>query len=135
MLKFAGGIRVPDDLFTTFQMEYVTDHRWGLWVQPQEYAVHPKLKRKLTLKQNPAYNRAAEAAKLKTELERTKRRFQSPVRSQSPSNVVQKDSLTMKVDAGRRKPLRLLQPQGDGGANYYQNMHRQRSWPPLMVLH
>ena len=84
ILKFAGGIKVPDDLFATFKMEFVTDHRWGLWVQPQEYAIHPKLKRRLTLKPNPAYNRAAEAARLKAELERTKRRFQSPSRSQSP---------------------------------------------------
>ena len=63
VLKFGGGIKVPDDLFATFKLEFVTDHRWGLWVQPREYATAP-MKRKLVLKPNPAYNRAEEAGRL-----------------------------------------------------------------------
>ena len=78
--QFVGGIKVPDDLFATFKQEFVTDHRWGLWVQAREYATSP-LRRKLTLKPNPAYNRAEEASRLKSELERTKRRLRSPSRS------------------------------------------------------
>ena len=80
VLKFCGGIEVPDDLFEEFKLELGTDHRWGLWVQPREYATAP-LKRKLVLKPNPAYNRAEEAGRLKSELECTTRRLCSPSRS------------------------------------------------------
>ncbi|MFM7984288.1 MAG: hypothetical protein ACKPKO_33690, partial [Candidatus Fonsibacter sp.] len=35
VLKFCGGIKVPDNLWDNFNLELVTDHRWGLWVQPR----------------------------------------------------------------------------------------------------
>ena len=117
LLKFAGGIQVPDDLFTTFQMEFVTDHRWGLWVQPQQYAVHPKLKRRLTLKPNPACNPAADAARLRSELERTRRRFQSPSRSQSPLKrraAEQPDDQGQPGSGGRRQAEPAQAPSSTG---------------------
>ncbi|MFM7983889.1 MAG: hypothetical protein ACKPKO_31650, partial [Candidatus Fonsibacter sp.] len=37
VLKFNGGINVPDDLCENIKLEFITDHRWGLWVQPRTY--------------------------------------------------------------------------------------------------
>ncbi|MFM7985072.1 MAG: hypothetical protein ACKPKO_37715, partial [Candidatus Fonsibacter sp.] len=37
VLRFCGGIKAPDNLCESFRLEFVTDHPWGLWVQPREY--------------------------------------------------------------------------------------------------
>ncbi|MFM7979014.1 MAG: hypothetical protein ACKPKO_06820, partial [Candidatus Fonsibacter sp.] len=78
-MKFCGGINVPEDLGENFQLDFVTDHRWGLWVQPREYTT-ARMKRLLVLKPNPAYLRAEE-------LDCTKRRIFSSSRSPTRRRV------------------------------------------------
>ncbi|MFM7989978.1 MAG: hypothetical protein ACKPKO_62755, partial [Candidatus Fonsibacter sp.] len=51
---------------SNFKTDVVTDHSWGLCVQPLEYAI-ARLKRKLVLKPNPAYRPSVEAGRLKHE--------------------------------------------------------------------
>ena len=45
VMKYAGGVDVPENLGEYFTLEVVTDHRWGLYVQPTETQPRPSSSR------------------------------------------------------------------------------------------
>ena len=81
VMLYAGGIVVPDDMEAQFRLKFVTDHRWGLYVQHQEPQPRPSTAR-LVLKPPTMKKRARDAARLHAQLSSVRLRLRSPSRTQ-----------------------------------------------------
>jgi hypothetical protein len=62
-MKYVGGIYVPKNIEEYFKLEMVTDHGWGLYVQPAETQPRPSSSR-IALKPPSLKKRAKYAKKL-----------------------------------------------------------------------
>ena len=81
VMLYAGGLVVPYDMEAQFRLKFVTDHRWGLYVQHQEPQPRPSTAR-LVLKPPTMKKRARDAARLHAQLSSVRLRLRSPSRTQ-----------------------------------------------------